>query len=392
MRVRTVETIEQLMQALGLSRVGRPPDDLDYVERHDTDAHDRKRRDALVLATLAANSDGRVLEIGTSEGRSTSNLARNVPHGQSVVTVNILPEQADPAQRHVTHLLEREAIGAFYRARGLDNIVQVHADTLRWNPDWTVDHLALAFIDGCHDRAAVHSDSRLAYSRLAPGGLIAWHDFCPELRGRFDWIDDAMSGVEDFVAEQGIDGEVLHLRHSWIGVLRRVALPAIRPARDLRVGLVVDWPRHLARRCGSSRSACVVEGLRQKFTAVLVQRQEELEAVADGLDGLVSLEPGCAAPRLDLVRTPALRAALGRIPTLLTLCDPGHDDSRHDDVREGAFDLVIACEPALSPAHRPGRELEPQHALSRRLDEIEAWLRGPAKTRRSPATPPGRIS
>lgn len=222
MRVRTVETISELQRLLGLSHSGQLLEpDLDVVET-DCDHHSRKRRDAEVLCTLAANLDGNCLDLGTSHGRSAYKLGTNLPAGHKIFTVNILPEQYDESGgKLITHLLTKDDIGCYYREAGLQNIEQHYANTAKWNIPEQIDHLAMAFIDAAHDEEMVYADSKLIYDRVAPGGYICWHDFNPGLRTKHHWIDDCMKGVERFLKEYGFaETELIHLKDSWIAILK----------------------------------------------------------------------------------------------------------------------------------------------------------------------------
>ncbi len=223
MRVRTVETVSELQRVLGISNPGvllEP--DLDVVET-DCDYNSRKRRDAEVLCTLAANIDGNCLDLGTSHGRSAFKLGTNIKPGHKVYTVNILPEQYDESGgKLITHLLTKEEIGFYYRKAGLQNVEQHYANTARWDVPAEINRLAMAFIDAAHDEEMVYADSKLIYDRVAPGGYICWHDFNPGLRNQHHWIDDCMRGVERFLAEYGFsDTELIHLKDSWIAILRK---------------------------------------------------------------------------------------------------------------------------------------------------------------------------
>lgn len=214
--------LESLGAALGWSCPGRIlENDLDIVE-NETDANGRRRRDAEVLTTAGANAAGPILDIGTSHGHSAFRFASNIRGGHPVHTVNILPEQFTGNAEMITHLLSREQIGTFYRAAGLPPgaVIQHYADTLRWNPPAEVNNLALAFVDGAHDAHAVFSDSCLAWSRLAKGGLLMWHDYNPEASERFYWIKASMTGVAEFLRAINHENTTIHhLRHSWIGLM-----------------------------------------------------------------------------------------------------------------------------------------------------------------------------
>lgn len=222
MNVRIVESIEDFKRALGLSQSGvLLESDLDVVEV-DTDAHGRKRRDAEVLCTLAANSRTDVLELGTSQGRGAFKLASNLVPGLRCHTVNILPEQYDlSGGKMITHLISKEDIGSFYRERGIQNVVQYYANTAGWELPPQIQGVGMVFVDAAHDEENVYLDSKLVWDRIAPGGFLVWHDFSPFCR-HFDWILASMRGAERFVRDLGLESiEIVNLRNSWCGVLRK---------------------------------------------------------------------------------------------------------------------------------------------------------------------------
>lgn len=200
-------------------------DDLDVVET-ECDLYERKRRDAESLCAVVANCSGKCLDIGTSHGRSAFKMSTNLKEGV-VYTVNALPEQITSDEKMITHLLTREEIGSFYRSYHLSNIEQIYANTIGWNvPDY-INNLSVAFVDGNHDTFAVYSDSKLAYDRLKDGGFILWHDFNPQLRSKYEWIDAAMTGIERFIDQYGIETEILNLQNSWIGIMQKRSAPTV---------------------------------------------------------------------------------------------------------------------------------------------------------------------
>ena len=201
MKIKILSNIIELRNYFGLVRDGVIlENDLDVVE-NDCDHFERKRRDAEVLCTLGANSPGDCLDLGTSRGRSAFKLATNLAGRGRVFTVNLLPEQYDAtAGRLVTHLLPKEEIGSFFRERGVENIEQIYADTARWVIPETITNLGMAFVDAAHDTERVYADSKKVYEHVRPGGFLCWHDFSPEHRAKYHWIDAAMRGVEQFMA------------------------------------------------------------------------------------------------------------------------------------------------------------------------------------------------
>jgi predicted O-methyltransferase YrrM len=224
MKIRIVENLEEFQRLLELPRSGSLLEtDLDIVEV-DTDAHGRKRRDAEVLCTLAANSRADVLELGTSQGRGAFKLATNLATGLRCHTVNILPEQYDASGgKMITHLISKDDIGSFYRERGVQNVVQYFANTARWELPQELQHLGMVFVDAAHDEENVYLDSKLVWDRIAPGGFLVWHDFSPFCQ-HFDWISASMRGAARFVRDLSLDSlEIFNLRNSWCGVLRKPA-------------------------------------------------------------------------------------------------------------------------------------------------------------------------
>lgn len=74
------------------------------------------------------------------------------------------------------------SIGRLYRERGLgQRVCQIYCDSRLWDATaYPPDFFDSALVDGGHDADVVVSDSRKALSVLRPGGLILWHDFCPD--------------------------------------------------------------------------------------------------------------------------------------------------------------------------------------------------------------------
>lgn len=221
MPVRLATGLDDLMAQLDLQVRGIVLEDDIDVATNACELHGRKRRDAEVLCTLAASRPGPCLDLGTSHGRSAFKLATNVGSRFPVTTVNMLPEHAAEAGELVTHVLSKEEIGRYWRENGAWNCVQVHADTRTWAMPDDLRELSIVFVDACHDEAAVYGDAMRTWDRLAPGGFMVFHDFCPERRHVHGWIDAVMRGVERFVAGTGSEGPVHHLRGSWMGVVRK---------------------------------------------------------------------------------------------------------------------------------------------------------------------------
>lgn len=211
-----VKNIACMKKAMRWSR--QPVLDYDRLARFNIiqDLNERRLHDAEVIGSACANANAKIiLEIGTSRGETTALIAKNAPKA-SVYTVNILPEDIPSGGILTTHALTREQIGSYYRAMNLKNIRQIFANTKNWEPDF--GPIDVAFIDGCHDAYFVFNDTRKVLKHCRPGSLIMWHDFNPKLIRRYNWIAQVCRGIERLYARGLLQGPILHLQDSWIGL------------------------------------------------------------------------------------------------------------------------------------------------------------------------------
>jgi predicted O-methyltransferase YrrM len=133
----------------------------------------------------------RILEIGTFNGNTALNFALNLPEAE-IVTVDLPPNWDNNLAINVPDLYanvtDRSAIGVQFRDHpSAGRIRQVFGDS------GTLDFASLGgkfdfiFIDGNHHYDYVVSDTKKAIEVLAPGGVIAWHDY-----GMMDDVSDAV--------------------------------------------------------------------------------------------------------------------------------------------------------------------------------------------------------
>ncbi len=188
----------------------------DYV----TDVNERRVRDAESIGTVIRNAVPRVcVDIGTAEGHSAALMAVNAPQAQ-IYTINIPPEEIDTGQggKLTTIALERDRIGAYYRQRGLKNITQILANTASWQPD--VGRVDVALVDGSHDTRFVYNDSLKILRCMQPGSFMLWHDFNLDLVEKYHWISAVCMGVERLWEDGLLNGQIFHIRDSWVGIYR----------------------------------------------------------------------------------------------------------------------------------------------------------------------------
>lgn len=112
----------------------------------------------------------KVLEIGSYAGRSTICLAQSA---ESVVAVDPHDGRGTAAPQNTLPLIEANlarygvAENVVIRTEPLVAAELAHVD----------DEFDVAFIDGAHDLESVQNDIACALCVLAPGGLIAFHDY-----------------------------------------------------------------------------------------------------------------------------------------------------------------------------------------------------------------------
>ena len=189
-------------------------EDFDYLE----DLNGRRRKDAEVVNSACANGDIKIaLEIGTSSGRMTSLMAQNAPKA-TIYTVNIPPEEIDKGGKFTTYAPDYNTIGRYYKEKNIRNVKQILANTANWKPDF--GPIDVAFIDGSHDAEFVYNDTRKIIQQCRPGSIIMWHDFNPSLIPVYPWIADVCRGVEKLYQNRVIDGKILHLQDSWVGLYK----------------------------------------------------------------------------------------------------------------------------------------------------------------------------
>lgn len=146
----------------------------------------------LIAAARIAHAK-RIFEIGTFLGRTTLNLARNMPEAE-IFTLDL--EDATKVGEQLA--ADTEVMDLHFQAQKLDfegtpsegRITRLFGNSRTF--DYTPWHgtIDMVFIDGGHDVATVKSDTENALRLIRPDGVIAWHDYAnrdyPELGAYLD--------------------------------------------------------------------------------------------------------------------------------------------------------------------------------------------------------------
>lgn len=155
---------------------------------------------AAICALARKQRPALVFEFGTFTGNTILNLAMNVPDDTRLLTVDLGEEhRADLDEHRWEKTFDQMVVGHRYRDTKYEpRITQIYSDTRKF------DHLPykggcdFIFIDACHEYDFVVNDTGKALEMIAPGGVIAWHDYKQEFPG-------VWRHVEELAAKRGLD-------------------------------------------------------------------------------------------------------------------------------------------------------------------------------------------
>jgi predicted O-methyltransferase YrrM len=139
----------------------------------------------------------RVFEIGTFRGRTTAIFALNAPRAE-IITLDLPPDYA-PGSDYIgtdANLVRTRQVAEFVMQYGVqDRVVQIFADSMRFDPTPYAGTVQLAFIDGAHTYTHVKNDTEKIASVMAPEGIVLWHDYGGkgEFRGVTDHLHELNS-------------------------------------------------------------------------------------------------------------------------------------------------------------------------------------------------------
>lgn len=175
----------------------------------------------------------RHLEFGTWEGTGACYCLEeceatvwtlNLPHGETnagqpayASVASVVPDGAlaigDQGGAAVYQTDAGVFIGHRYRRAGFGHrVCQILCDSREWDTSaYPLDFFDSVLIDGGHTSDVVLSDTRKALSVVKRGGLIFWHDFCPDPS-----VFSSMSSVSGVVT--GLTSEWQDIRRSLTDV------------------------------------------------------------------------------------------------------------------------------------------------------------------------------
>jgi predicted O-methyltransferase YrrM len=144
---------------------------------------DTPYQDLVVLGALVRQKGAQKLfEFGTYKGMGTMTLIANAPETARIVTLDAASydnrgEDGLPTGR------------MFERSEFADRVTQVIQNSTELDTAPYRQSMDFIFIDAGHDYEMVNNDTAKAFEMLAPGGVIAWHDY-PYVAGVRQSIDE----------------------------------------------------------------------------------------------------------------------------------------------------------------------------------------------------------
>jgi hypothetical protein len=157
--------------------------------------------EVLFIASIARHINPQfVFEIGTCEGRTTINIARNCPELIKLFTLN-LPPEADPGiewlpQDKVIYEQTKCRIGINFKNSAYQGkIEQIFSDSdgYDFKKHGPID---LVLIDGGTRSESVLASSEKCWKILRPGGVLIWR--------AYNYADGVTSGVDMFCENNSI--------------------------------------------------------------------------------------------------------------------------------------------------------------------------------------------
>jgi predicted O-methyltransferase YrrM len=151
--------------------------------------------EVVTLAALVARQQPLgILEIGTFDGRTTLNLARNAPPDAHVYTIDLPGSAASTTALRVeaadlTYIGKQES-GIRFRGTPYEKMItQLYGDSATFDFGFLKAKIDFVFVDGSHSWDYAMADSRTALSLLRGNrGTIVWHDY-GEWRGVTEALD-----------------------------------------------------------------------------------------------------------------------------------------------------------------------------------------------------------
>ena len=131
----------------------------------------------VILSAIISRTDEKqnILEIGTFDGKTTINLARNT---KNIVYTLDLPLDMNENLFNYNDFdknLIKNRDSSKNELNNFNNIKSIYCDSTKF--DFSSIDYSVAFIDGGHDYKTVKSDTKNIIETIKKPGIILWHDY-----------------------------------------------------------------------------------------------------------------------------------------------------------------------------------------------------------------------
>lgn len=161
----------------------------------------------------------RILELGTYNGMTTLQMAKNAPSDCTTYTLDLNSDQAaslklskldELVSKHLKSKFNT-ATGSYFTSAKELNIVQLWGDTANFDYSVVDGPVDLIFIDAAHDYENKKIDCENAFRLLSDNGVILWHNYA----------DVCCPDVTKCLKEYAQDNVIFHLRNTYLAVYRK---------------------------------------------------------------------------------------------------------------------------------------------------------------------------
>jgi len=154
----------------------------DLLEEQYADGNVTLRELGCIARLVKFHQPARIFEIGTFDGRTTINMARNAEHAE-IFTLDLPKEDVSNTRLRIKKgditFIDKDVSGArFIGTKYEKRIKQIYADSAACDYTPLENSIDLVFVDGSHTYDYVVSDTHNALRLLRKqGGVIIWHDY-----------------------------------------------------------------------------------------------------------------------------------------------------------------------------------------------------------------------
>ncbi len=169
----------------------------------------------MVIAKLARGvQPAAAFEIGTFDGRTTLNLAANLPSEGHVYTLDLpkagLGETAFELAPGEGAFVDKKESGTKFKGTNYSNqITQLFGDSATFDYSSFTAKMGLVFVDGSHAYDYVLKDSATALRLAGEGAIILWHDYQQDWPGVIRALNELQQSNPECAGLQRIEGTTL---------------------------------------------------------------------------------------------------------------------------------------------------------------------------------------